>query len=152
MAPVVGKAAAVLSGAGLSLVLLASAAHAGTAAVPVRHVEASCTMRDGQKAEIELRYRTSGGYHRLSDIIFRWISAAPIRLKTAHLRLMVERRGKDRKVYEETLHEKHAYSTSSYDLIADVKVPAGKKLYLAVDSTLVRRGETMRCAARTAAV
>ncbi len=152
MAPVVGKAAAVLSGAGLSLVLLSSAAHA-TAAVPVRHVKASCTMRDGQEAEIELKYRTSGGYHRVSDIIFRWISSAPIHLKTAHLRLMVERPGKDRKVYEETLHEKRAYSTASYDLIPDAKVvPARKKLYLAVDSTLVRKGRTMRCAARTAGV
>ncbi|MEU6730602.1 hypothetical protein ABZ917_43425 [Nonomuraea wenchangensis] len=152
MAPVVGKAAAVLSGACLSLVLLASAAHAATAAVPVRHVKASCTMRDGQEVEIELKYRTSGGYHRVSDIIFRWISPVPIRLKTAHLRLMVERPGKDRKVFEETLHEKRAYPTSSYDIIPDVEVPARKKLYLAVDSTLVKRGETLRCAARTAGV
>ncbi|MGW5162935.1 hypothetical protein ACWEPN_46290 [Nonomuraea wenchangensis] len=119
-----------LSGAGLSLVLLSSAAHATTAAVPVRHVKASCTMRDGQEAEIELKYRTSGGYHRVSDIIFRWISAAPIHLKTAHLRLMVERPGKDRKVYEETLHEKRAYPTSSYDIIPDVKVPATHRQHL----------------------
>ncbi|MBE1584230.1 hypothetical protein ACFPOI_29610 [Nonomuraea angiospora] len=150
MTHIVGKAAAMLGGAGLSLVLLASAVHA--TAVPGHDVKASCTMSDGQKADFEMKYRTSGGYHRVSDIIYRWSSEAPIRLKTAHLRLMVERRGKDGKVFGETLHEKHASNDVSYDIVVDVKVPAKRKLYLVVDSTFVKKGKTMFCAGRTVGV
>lgn len=151
MTHIIAKAAALLSGAGLSLVLLASAAHA--TAVPAQSAKASCTMSDGQKADFELKYRTSGGYHRVSDIIYRWNSEVPIRLKTAHLRLMVERRGQDKKVFGETLHEKHASDDASYDIVVGgVKVPAKRKLYLAVDSTFVKKGKTMRCAGRTAGV
>ncbi|MEV6153860.1 hypothetical protein AB0L53_26290 [Nonomuraea sp. NPDC052129] len=150
MMRIVGKAAAMLSGAGLSLVLSASAAHATT--VPVHHVKASCTMSDGQKADFELKYRTSSGHHRVSDIIYRWNSEVPIRLKTAHLRLMVERRGKDKKVFGETVHEKHASTDISYDIVVDVKVPAKRKLYLVVDSTFVKKGKTMRCAGHNASV
>ncbi|MEV0147072.1 MULTISPECIES: hypothetical protein [unclassified Nonomuraea] len=151
MTRTVGRTAAMLSGAGLSLVLLASGAHA-TATVPVHRVKASCTTSDGHKADFELKYRTSGGYHRVSDIIYRWSSEAPIRLKTAHLRLMVERRGNDRKIFGETLHERHASYDVSYDIIVDLKVPAKRKLYLVVDSTFVKKGKTMRCAGHTAGV
>ncbi|MFG1957893.1 hypothetical protein [Nonomuraea sp. NPDC049028] len=150
MMRIVGKAAAMLSGAGLSLVLLASGAHA--TAVPLHRVKASCTMSDGQKADFELRYRTSGGYHRVSDIIYRWSSEVPIRLKTAHLRLMVERHGKDKKVFGDILHEKDASNGASYDIIVDVKVPTKRKLYLVVDSTLVKKGKSMRCAGHTASI
>ncbi|WP_433511643.1 hypothetical protein ACQP2T_48910 [Nonomuraea sp. CA-143628] len=150
MMRIVGKAVAMLSGTGLSLVLLTCAAHA--TAVPGHRVKASCTMSDGQKADFELKYRTSGGYHRVSDIIYRWNSEAPIRLKTAQLRLMVERRGKDKKVFGEVLHEKDTSSSASYDIVVDVKVPTKRKLYLVVDSTFVKKGKTMRCAGHTAGV
>ncbi|GGS97660.1 hypothetical protein ACFFV7_21540 [Nonomuraea spiralis] len=151
MTHIVAKAAAILGGGGLSLVLLATAAHA-TAAAPPHRVRASCTMSDGQKATFELKYRTSGGYHRVSDILYSWNSEVPIRLRTGHLRLMVERRGSDRKVFEETLHEKETSNDVSYDLVVDVKVPAARKLYLVVDSTYVKKGRTLRCAGRTAGV
>ncbi|GAA3263356.1 hypothetical protein [Nonomuraea helvata] len=150
MTHIIGKAGAVLGGAGLSLVLLTSAAHA--TAAPTRRVKASCTMNDGHKMDFEMKYRTFGGYHRVSDIIYRWSSEVPIRLKTAHLRLTVERRGKDKKVFGETLHEKHASTDLSYDIIVDVKVPAKERLYLVVDSTLVKKGRDMRCVGRTTSV
>lgn len=65
---------------------------------------------------------------------------------------MVERRGKDGKVFGETLHEKHASNDVSYDIVVDVKVPAKRKLYLVVDSTFVKKGKTMFCAGRTVGV
>ncbi|QYC41588.1 hypothetical protein Nocox_19895 [Nonomuraea coxensis DSM 45129] len=65
---------------------------------------------------------------------------------------MVERRGKDREVFGKTFREKRASTAVSYDIIPGVKVPAGRRLYFAVDSTFVKKGATMRCAGRTAAV
>ncbi|MFI7694311.1 hypothetical protein ACIBQ6_34975 [Nonomuraea sp. NPDC049655] len=151
MTHILGNAAATLAGAGLALALLTSAAHATTAA-PAQSVKSSCTMSDGEKAYFELKYRTTGGYHRISDIIYRWSSEAPTRLKTAHLNLMVERRGKDEKVYGKTFREKKALYDVSYDVILDLKVPARKKLYFAVDATFVRKGNTLRCTGRTSSV
>lgn len=155
MTHILGNAAATLAGAGLALALLTSTAHAtahATTAAPAHSVRSSCTMSDGEKAYFEMKYRTSGGYHRVSDILYRWSSEAPIRLKSAHLNLMVERRGKDEKVHRETLHEKKAFDAVSYDIIVDLKVPAGKKLYLAVDATFVKKGDTLRCTGRTSGV
>ncbi|MFI7109735.1 hypothetical protein ACIBK9_25745 [Nonomuraea sp. NPDC050227] len=151
MTHIFGNAAATLAGAGLALALLTSAAHA-TAAAPAQSVKSSCTMSDGEKAYFELKYRTTGGYHRVSDIIYRWSSETPTRLKTAHLNLMVERRGKDGKVYGKTFREKKALYDVSYDVILDLKVPARKKLYFAVDATFVRKGDTLRCTGRTSSV
>ncbi|MFF4615871.1 hypothetical protein [Nonomuraea jabiensis] len=150
MTHIIGKATAVLGGAGLSLALLTSAAHA--TAAPAHRVKASCTMEDGRKADFEMKYRTSGGYHRVSDVFFRWSSEVPIRMKTARFRLAVERRGEDKKVFRETFHEKQALIDVSYDIIVDVKVPAREKLYLVVDSTFVKTGRDMRCVGRTASV
>ncbi|MEV4370896.1 hypothetical protein AB0J71_27765 [Nonomuraea sp. NPDC049637] len=155
MTHILGNAAASLAGAGLTLALLTSTAHAttpATTAAPAHSVRSSCTMSDGEKARFEIKYRTTGGYHRVSDIIYRWNTEAPVRLKTAHLNLMVERRGKDGKVHEETLHEKKAFDDVSYDIVVDLKVPAKKKLYLAVDATFVKKGETLRCTGRTSGV
>ncbi|MFI7466904.1 hypothetical protein [Nonomuraea sp. NPDC049646] len=155
MTHILGNAAATLAGAGLALALLTSTAHATTAATtaaPAHSVRSSCTMSDGETAYFEMKYRTTGGYHRVSDIFYRWNSKAPIRLKTVHLNLMVERPGKDRKVHGETLHEKKALTDLSYDVIIDVKVPAKKKLYLLADATFVKKGDTLRCVGRTSGV
>ncbi|MBB5783076.1 hypothetical protein [Nonomuraea jabiensis] len=65
---------------------------------------------------------------------------------------MVERRGEDKKIFGETLHEKQASNDVSYDIVVEVKVPAKEKLYLVVDSTFVKKGRDMRCAGRTAGV